>query len=399
MQASRQKPLVIAGGRVLAEGGALAPQTLIVDGGRIAAIEPPRHPVEGALDCAGALVLPGIVDLHGDAFEREIMPRPGVHLPIGAGLLETDRRLVANGVTTAFHGITYSFEPGLRGRAMALRLIEAIEALRPRFACDVRIHLRYEMFNVDGADDVLAWLTAGRIALLAFNDHLALLQAHAAGDDAGAYAGRAGLTIAAFRELLSATERRAADVWPTVERLAAAARVRNVPCLSHDDETIGMRQRFHALGCRISEFPVSAEVAEAARALGDAVVLGAPNVLRGGSHCARLDARAAVAAGLAPILASDYAYAALLYAPFLLAAAGAAPFELAWQRVAAAPAKAAGLADRGIIAEGKRADLIIVDDRDAAHPRVLTTVVAGRIVYDVGLFASQRWATTAEAFA
>ncbi len=65
-------------------------------------------------DATGLLVLPGIVDIHGDAFERQLQPRPGVDFPADIALADTESQLLANGITTAFHGVTLSWEPGLR---------------------------------------------------------------------------------------------------------------------------------------------------------------------------------------------------------------------------------------------------------------------------------------------
>ena len=124
-----------------------------------------------ATDAGGYLVLPGIVDLHGDAFERQLMPRPGVHFAPVPALLETDRQLLANGITTAYHGVTLSWEPGLRGIEAAREFLAALSAVRPRLGADARLHLRFECFNLDAVEEVVSWIEAGRIDLLAFNEH------------------------------------------------------------------------------------------------------------------------------------------------------------------------------------------------------------------------------------
>jgi len=161
--------LHIASRRVLFSDGNLRPAELTVRHGRIESVTPlsGRHGA-GTRDL---LLLPGIVDLHGDAFERQIMPRPGVSFGIDVALTDTDRQLVANGITTAFHAVTYSWEPGLRGRDTLCALMDALERLGSRLACDTRLHLRYETFNLEAEAEVAAWIRARRIALLAFNDH------------------------------------------------------------------------------------------------------------------------------------------------------------------------------------------------------------------------------------
>ena len=124
-----------------------------------------------ATDAGGYLVLPGIVDLHGDAFERQLMPRPGVHFAPVSALLETDRQLLANGITTAYHGVTLSWEPGLRSIEAARQFLAALTAARPRLGAGTRLHLRFECFSLDTVEEVVGWIEAGQIDLLAFNEH------------------------------------------------------------------------------------------------------------------------------------------------------------------------------------------------------------------------------------
>ena len=128
----------ISGGTVLGPEG-LAPAELHLEDGRIADARPSGG---GTLDATGAWVLPGIVDLHGDGFEAIVQPRPGVHMPYGLGFAEADTQMIANGITTAYHGLTVSWEPGLRDIAVTRRLVEALEAAEPGLACDTRFKLQ-----------------------------------------------------------------------------------------------------------------------------------------------------------------------------------------------------------------------------------------------------------------
>lgn len=365
----------IHGGQVLRPERRWAAESVALAGNSIAEERAPGR----SLDASGCLVLPGIVDFHGDAFERQIMPRPGVHFPLELALLETDRQLACNGITTALHGLTYSWEGGLRGGDTAAAFFAALDALAPRLQVAHRVHLRFECHHVEGEEQALAWLRSGRVSLLAFNEHLPMMRrkTHKLQD----YAGRAGTDGPGFMARLEAAAARGAEVPALIERLAAEARRLGVAMASHDDDSLATRARFQALGCRVSEFPLTREVAQQACNLGSPVVCGAPNVLRGGSHVGAPRAADLAGAGLCSILASDYYYPAPLHAAFKLAQDGVLPLESAWALVSSHPAAALGLHDRGQLAAGQRADLLVVDAQDLARPRLVATLSAGRIVY------------------
>lgn len=380
--------------RVLLADGRIEPATLVINTGLITEVregQPPRHP-ETALMWRGKdyTLLPGMIDLHGDAFERQVMPRPGVHFSHELALLETDRQMLSNGLTTAYHGLTWSWEPGLRGAEAARAFVAALLAARPRLGCDTRLHLRHETYNTEAEAEIVAWMESGVIDLLAFNDHLAMItEKLETPQKLAVYAGRTGMDVSAFRELIEAVTARQPQVAPSIQRLAEVARRLGIPMASHDDESPEDRQALHALGSRICEFPVDRETATYARGLGDHVIVGAPNVVRGGSHCDRLNAGEAVAEGIGSVLTSDYFYPALLAAVYQLAGHGPAPQTLdlaeAWALVAANPAEAVGLTDRGRLAVGLRADVVCVEALPDHCPRVVQTLVAGRTVYAGGV--------------
>ncbi|MBK1698519.1 alpha-D-ribose 1-methylphosphonate 5-triphosphate diphosphatase [Rhodovibrio salinarum] len=375
--------MTLVGGRTLLPDGSLEDACVTLADGRIASVHADEgRPTARRIDLAGRLLLPGIVDLHGDAFEHVLMPRSGVRFPMAVALAEIDRQLVANGITTAFHSLTYSWEPGLRGRDTVVELMAALDRLGHELACQPRVHLRFELHNVDAVDEVAAWLDAGRIDLLSLNDHLEMIVGRLERlDKLAQYAERTGLSIEQYQELAQQVARRGSEVPDGVARVCAAARAADVPIASHDDETPEACAHFHALGARLCEFPCNLETAEAAAATGDSVILGSPNVVRGGSHDARLTAEDAVRAGLCDVLTTDYYYPAPLLAAFQLVAGGVCDFAAAWDLVSGGPARAAGLSDRGMIAVGQRADLLAVDDSVPGVPRVSATWTGGRMVH------------------
>ncbi len=371
--------LLIRNGDALLPGGMAKADIALADGA-IAALDTAPAGRALTLDAAGLLVLPGIVDCHGDAFERHVMPRPRVAFDIDLALRDADRSLLASGITTAFHGVTWSWEPGLRSAENARALLAAIERLAPELGADTRFHLRHETFNLDAEPVILAWLAAGRVGALAFNDHTeGTLKTRHRPDKVGKMVERSGLSADAFAELVEAVYARKPEVEGSIARLAQAARGAGVPMLSHDDMSPAMRRDFRGLGVAVAEFPIDEATAREAAAHGEAIVFGAPNVVRGGSHTGCPAAEEMVRAGLCTILASDYYYPALLHAPFLLARNGSAPFADAWRLVSQAPAQALGLDDRGVIAPGKRADLILVEDRP--QPRLIATIAGGKLVH------------------
>ena len=381
---------LIQGGTSLAhqanEAADWYPADIALYGNRIEQVAPLIHMDGGSVaqvfDADGLLVLPGIVDIHGDAFERQIQPRPDTVFAHDIALADTDCQLVANGITTACHGLTYSWEGGLRGRKAAIALLDQVALQRQSAHADHRIHLRFENHHLEGVTDVLDWIARGRIDFLAFNDHLPSIATKSARPEKlAAFAGRARCDGLAFLARLRSAQSRSADVPQAVEWIAAACRKHAVPMASHDDESCYDRERYQALGVGISEFPRTQDALFAAMALDNRVVMGAPNVLLGGSHCGGLAAIDAVRSNMCDMLASDYYYPSLLHAPFKLAQQGACSLAEAWRLVAENPADALGLADRGRLAPGCRADLLLVEALPSGSVRLIATIAGGKLAY------------------
>ena len=373
--------ILIEGGEALV-GSDLVDTSVHVADERIAEISSRSGAASLRLNSDGLIALPGIVDMHGDAFERQMMPRPGVDFPIDVALIDSDRQAITNGITTVFHATTWSWEPGLRGTENAHHLLNAIEDMQPRLAADTRFHLRQETFNLDAEPTIAEWLAAGRVDLLAFNDHMHMTAASMNNPKKRArMVERSGLSEGELDKLVERVMARASNVPDSIARLASIGRDHGTPLLSHDDESPDQRAGFRSLGIDIAEFPINEETARAAIEAGDFTVFGAPNVVRGGSHTGWTSAAEMVSKSLCSILASDYYYPAPLLAAFLLAADNILPLPQAWALVSGAPAAATGLHDRGQITVGKRADIILVDAREPLRPRVVAAVAGGRVVH------------------
>ncbi|MEO1538113.1 MAG: alpha-D-ribose 1-methylphosphonate 5-triphosphate diphosphatase [Pseudomonadota bacterium] len=378
--------------------------TVTVADGQVAGI---GGPIEGeVIDATGHVIAPALIDVHGDAFERQLMPRPGVYFPIETAVLETDRQLAANGIATTYHSLTLGFEPGLRSVERAREMIEAIRNLSPRLTVENRVQLRWETFATE-ALDTLDWAMDWELTpSLAFNDHLSMsMRSRETGiqerlfehnpdyalmdiDDDDLFekrhrkhAERSGLDYDAFKSLVHRVWDRRAEVPDAIKAIAEKARAKGVAMLSHDDTQAETRQFYRGIGATVSEFPMTMGPARDARDAGDTIIFGSPNAVRGGSHIGSLSAADMVEEGYCDVLASDYYYPAMLAAVHRLDREKRADRLRLWSLVSAGPARAMKLHDRGEISVGKRADLVLVDWPESAAPAVRGTWVEGRPAY------------------
>lgn len=329
------------------------------------------------VDLSGYLVLPGIIDLHGDAFERHLAPRPSAPFPAKIGLQSVDRDAASCGVTTAWMAQSWSWEGGSRGPDFALQFMRDLAVYRPRALTDLRIQLRCETYTVDSADQLIDAVRSHGIDYVIFNDHLgeALDMIKTDPEHLSVWGKRGGRDLAGFIRHLHETKALAPRVPRYLCNLAAAFDELGVTYGSHDDHDAATRDYYGMIGARVCEFPTRHAPASVAKANGDPVLLGAPNVVRGGSQSGNIAATDLIRAGLCDALVSDYHYPSLANAAFTLTDKGILPFAKAWDMVSSNPARIMGLADRGVIAPGKRADLVICN---AQTREIEGTLAAGR---------------------
>ena len=351
--------------------------SLLVEDGRILALCPVAPAFDRELEGGGALCLPGLVDLHCDALEKEVEPRPKVAFDHGFALANSDRRNLNAGITTIFHAISFAGgEWGVRDPAIAGAVVREVRGFRG--LVDHKVHARFEVTDEGSEAPLTALLDEAQVDLLSFMDHspgqgqfgdLAAYVAYMTRtyhvDEAAAVAIGAGKVLARA----SAPERMA--------RLAALARRGGIALASHDDDTPAKVAAMAALGVTISEFPIGLEAARTAVAAGMVTLFGSPNVLRGRSASGNVRALDVILAGACTGLCADYHPPSLLAAVLRLPRISALTLPEAVRLASSAPARAAGLADRGAIAPGQRADLLLVRDT-----RVEAVLVAGRKVLD-----------------
>ncbi|GAA3957904.1 alpha-D-ribose 1-methylphosphonate 5-triphosphate diphosphatase [Allohahella marinimesophila] len=323
-------------------------------------------------------LMPGIVDIHGDAFERHITPRAGTQFPLELALGANDHGLIGAGITSFFYSITDGFEPGPRSRDTVRTLIEAVESLRPRMRCHGYIHIRHELVNTALHEELMGWLIEGRIDLLSLNDHLppadneAKIQRYLQG-----LARRVSMSDSESRDFIAALQAERETGLAQVSELSACAVEHGIRLASHDDRDDRDLEQALARGVSIAEFPMSLTLASRLRSEGIKVLLGAPNLVRGGSHVGGLDVEEALRHGQIDALCSDYHYASLFHAPFLIARMGLLPLDKAWKLVSEYPAAAVGLGNRTARIEvGYDADFLMMSALDG-NPLSLRQVVAG----------------------
>jgi len=288
-----------------------------------------------AVDLSGYYILPGIIDLHGDAFERHIAPRPSAAFPIETGLRAADRDAATNGVTTAWMAQSWSWEGGRRGPDFAETFLAAVDHYRPQMATDLRVQIRCETHTIATRKHLLRAIERFGIDYVIFNNHLeeALFQAHAKPEELAHWAKNSGRSVQQHLALVDAARDQAKDVPRYLCKLAEAFDQLGVIYGSHDDPDGDTRETYSLIGAKVCEFPTTRAPAALAKAVNDPVLMGAPNIVRGGSQSGNISALELVEGGLCDALVSDYYYPALSQAAFHIADQGVLPLEKAWNLI------------------------------------------------------------------
>lgn len=333
--------------------------------GRIAEIGEGRAPERG-LDLDGDTLVPGLVELHTDHLESHYAPRPKVRWhPLGA-VLAYDAQIAASGITTVFDSLRAGVDTDGGGLGAELvALAEAIdEGRRHRlFRSDHLTHLRCEIPSADVVDTVENFVSRFPVGLISLMDHTpGQRQFRDLGKYFIYYGGKTGKTRQEIEGLVQRkTDENAPRAAANRPVIVALAKARGIPLASHDDTTIEEVERSLAEGVVLAEFPTTLQSARACHARGLTVMMGAPNLIRGGSHSGNVAAEALAREGVLDILSSDYVPGSLLMAAFdLPRRVPGISLPQAINTVSRNPAAATGLDDRGGIEPGKRADLVRV---------------------------------------
>jgi len=363
-----------------------AASNLLIEDGRIAGIGIKESELPAGarqIDVANRYVLPGLIDLHADALEKDIEPRPKVHFPLNYAIAQADKRNAAAGITTVFHSLSFAnAELGLRNNAMAAEIVRAIHAFNGKGLVDNRVHTRYEITDPTALPVLLELLHEDCVHLLSIMDHT---PGQGQFKDMRAYQdylqGVYDKSEAETQALIDAKLAQAEAAQVRVRQLIEQAHAKNVHVASHDDDCPEKIRELKALNVHISEFPINLHTARYAVERGMTTILGAPNILRGKSQSGSMRAQEAIEHQVASCLCSDYAPASLLTAVFTLVQREILSLPEAVCLVSLNPAQAVGLDDRGEIALGKRADLVCVGFLDG-YPQVGQCWVNGERVYE-----------------
>ncbi|TGD96193.1 alpha-D-ribose 1-methylphosphonate 5-triphosphate diphosphatase [Methylobacterium nonmethylotrophicum] len=337
---------------------------LAITDGRIAEIGEGRAPERG-LDLDGDYLVPGLVELHTDHLESHYAPRPKVRWhPLGA-VLAYDAQIAASGITTVFDSLRAGSDPDGSGLGPELmQLAGAIETAKGAdlFRADHLTHLRCEIPSADVIDTVRDFTDRYPVGLISLMDHTPGQRQFRDIEKYYTYAARGGRSITEI-QANTAMKIRDGKAFNAINRpaLVDLAHQHGIALASHDDTTLADVDLARGEGVRLAEFPTTLEAAQAAREAGITVMMGAPNLIRGGSHSGNVAAEALAREGLLDVLSSDYVPGSLVMAAFGLAErVSSITLPEAIATVTANPARATGLTDRGALASGLRADCVRV---------------------------------------
>jgi alpha-D-ribose 1-methylphosphonate 5-triphosphate diphosphatase len=357
---------------------------LAITGGRFSVSQPGAREI----DLSGYWLLPGIVDLHGDGFERHIRPRPSAPFEKRAALQAADVELASQGVTTAWFAQSWSWEGGSRAPDEAVALMEARRQIAHRLLCDIRIQLRFETHMPRDHAALMAAVRDYHLDYIVFNNHVpeALELSVAKPARFAAWAAQNGHLPEDLLAIVRAAKQADPEIPAFLTALAADLCAAGVTLGSHDDTDAQTRAFYRGIGAAICEFPTTMDAARAARAAQEPVLMGAPNIVRGGSQSGNIAAMALVEEGLCDALISDYYIPALAQAAWAIADARVLSFAHAWEMISTRPAHIMGLADRGQLVPGQRADLVVLNPNTR---RIEATIAGGQIAFASGQAAAR----------
>ncbi|MCB1489972.1 MAG: alpha-D-ribose 1-methylphosphonate 5-triphosphate diphosphatase [Bauldia sp.] len=340
---------------------------------------------EVGVDLEGDWLLPGLVELHTDHLEGHFAPRPRVRWNPSAAVHAHDAQIASSGITTVLDALRVGMDEDSQLTAEDVKTLgNAIASARKRDSLRAEhfIHLRCEVCAPDVLEGFAMFDDEPLVRLASLMDHTPGQRQFTSMDTYRVYyQGKSGMSDAEFERFVATRQARAGNLSDVNRKaLAAMSKERGIVLASHDDATEAHVAEALEHGVAVAEFPTTLEAASASRAAGLKVLMGAPNIVRGGSHSGNIAASDLAEAGMLDVLSSDYFPFSLLHAVFVLAeTVEHVPLPAAVALVSRNPAAAAGFDDRGAIEVGKRGDLVQVRV-DGDHPVVRAVWRQGRRV-------------------
>ena len=360
--------------------------SLAMEDGLIRSIATGPASVVDAEDWAGDWLLPGLVELHTDNLEKHLAPRPGVLWNAHSAMVVHDAQCAAAGITTVLDSVVIGDldQGGARAQTQHTS-IAALHQCRDEglLRIDHLLHLRCEISVPDILEVFNQYADDPLLKLVSVMDHTP--------------GQRQWRNLKSYRRYAERNERFSDEVFdamiaqrkadqqayavPHRQAIVEAGRARGLPLASHDDTLVTDVLQAVEEGIVMSEFPTTLAAAQAAREAGMAIIMGGPNLVKGGSHSGNVSAAELAQADLLDIFSSDYVPSSLLLAVFMLGHLAQWTLPKAVRTVTRNPARAIGLQDRGELSVGQRADLLRVRMNRAGMPTVMETWVAGKRVY------------------
>ena len=378
--------LTIINARAVTPDKVLEDATVTLCDGLISAVSQgqPAASCGEIIDASGQYLLPGFIDLHCDAVEKGVEPRPQTFFPADVALAELDKTLAACGVTTMYHSLSFAEqEIGIRSNRVASSVLRKVNEMQDNFRVKTRVHSRFEITDKSAVPILKQLIAEDQIDLFSFMDHSpGQGQFKTIGSFKNYYGKVYKKSDSELDELLEKKGRVCQiEARQQIEELLTLCREKRISIASHDDDSPEKICWLKDRNIALSEFPVNLETARAAREHGIRTLFGSPNVFRGASQASNLSAREAIAAGYGDILCSDYAPMTLLHAVFTLVQLGMKTLPEAVQMTSLNPARAVGIdAETGSLEPGKAADLVLVGN-GSHFPRIQRTFVNGREVF------------------